>query len=215
MTDFIDAPILVTFFQLAAQRMEDNRQQLCALDGEIGDGDHGSSMAAGFAAITTRLRAVQGAALPPAALLREASTAFLSEVGATVGPLYATAFLEGAGLLDKGPLPRRNLGDLLAAFAAGIARRGLAELGDKTMLDAWIPAQRAAQTAAATGLAAQDVADAAAEAARMGAETTTTMIASRGRASRLKERSLGHRDPGAVSAALIVGVFAELGPRGA
>lgn len=215
MTDFIDTPYLVTFFRRVAQALEENRQHLCALDGEIGDGDHGSSMATGFAAITARLRAVQGDAPTPAALLREAAAAFLAEVGATVGPLYATAFLEGATLLDSTPLPARQLGDLLAALSAGIARRGGAEVGDKTMLDAWIPAHRAAQAAAAAGHDAGDVARAAASAARSGADTTATMIASRGRASRLKERSLGHLDPGAVSAAIIIAVFADMPDGGA
>lgn len=206
----IDASYLSAFFRAAADRLEAERQQLCTLDGEIGDGDHGTSMANGFAAINARLREIAGKGGDAPALLREAASAFLGDVGATVGPLYATAFLHGARLLDTTPLPREGLGDLLAAFADGIHMRGKAELGDKTMLDAWLPAAQAAQAAARAGANAQAVARAAMTAAQDGAETTASMIASRGRAARLKERSLGHRDPGAVSAALLVTAFHDI-----
>ncbi len=203
----IDSAYLVSFFRLAADQLEAGRQELCALDGEVGDGDHGTSMANGFAAINARLREIGGATAPPAALLRAAAEAFIGEVGATVGPLYATALLQGAALLEERQLDRVQLGDLLARFATGICLRGQAEPGDKTMLDAWLPASRAANRAAARGSDAQGVAEAAASAARKGADATTSMIASRGRAARLKERSLGHPDPGAVSAAMIIEAF--------
>ncbi|SFC85715.1 dihydroxyacetone kinase subunit DhaL [Tropicimonas isoalkanivorans] len=206
----IDNAYLLSFFKLAADRLEARRQELCSLDGEIGDGDHGTSMANGFAAIDARLREVPADTATPALLLREAASAFIGEVGATVGPLYATALLQGAALLEDGPLERDRLGDLLAQFAAGIGMRGQAQPGDKTMLDAWVPATQAARNAAAGGASAREVAEAAAAAARKGADTTASMVASRGRAARLKERSLGHPDPGAVSAALIIGAFAEI-----
>lgn len=206
----IDSAYLRSFFRLAAERLEAQRQDLCSLDGEIGDGDHGTSMANGFAAINARFRELSTDMQEPAILLREAASAFIGEVGATVGPLYATAMFQGAALLEERPLEQNRLGDLLAAFAEGIRMRGKADLGDKTMLDAWIPASQAAQNAAARGEDAASVARAATVAALEGADTTTTMIASRGRAARLKERSLGHLDPGAVSAALIIGTFTEL-----
>lgn len=209
MTDLMDTRYFIAFFRLAAEALEAHRQDLCALDGEIGDGDHGSSMANGFAAISAGLRGAPALSLAPGALLRQAATAFLGESGGTVGPLYATALTEAAALLEKGPLDRRDLAAVLSAFATGIARRGGAGLGDKTMLDAWIPAHLAARTAASAGGDAAMVAAAAARAALAGAETTASMIASRGRASRLKERSLGHLDPGAVSAALIISAFAD------
>ncbi len=206
----IDSAYVVRFFRLAADRLEEARQHLCALDGEVGDGDHGTSMANGFAAIAARLRAVGADDLPPDAVLREAAQAFLAEVGATVGPLYASALLSAARRLAQGPLDARDLALLLGDIADGIAQRGRSGPGDKTMIDAWRPAVQAAEEVAARGAGAPDIAQAAAAAARKGAEATATMIASRGRAARLKERALGHVDPGAASAAILIGVCAEL-----
>jgi dihydroxyacetone kinase-like protein len=209
----IDTDFLARFFQNAAARLDAHRDELCHLDGEIGDGDHGSSMANGFAAVAALVRGGRHLPDDPAALMREAAAAFLGDVGATVGPLYATAMLDAAGTLDAGPLPFDRAPEFLAAMAGGIARRGKAETGDKTMLDAWLPAVRAAELALRGGAGPAEAAWRAAASARAGAEATATMIASRGRAARLKERSLGHRDPGAVSAALILEAFAEaVGP---
>ena len=201
-TTGIGTPFLVNFFQHAADRLEDKRARLCALDGEVGDGDHGTSMANGFA--TVARMAPQSRSLAPDAYLRVAASAFLSDVGATVGPLYASAFVAGARACGEGNRSTVTLDRLIAAFAEGIAARGKAGQGDKTMLDAWLPAVHAAQEAARAGAVPAEVARRAVEAGRRGAEATATMIASRGRAARLKERSLGHLDPGAVSAVLIL-----------
>lgn len=204
----IDSAWLTRFFTIAAERLEEARPHLCGLDGEVGDGDHGTSMAAGFAAITRHLR--KAGPLPPDALLRQAAQAFLGEVGATVGPLYAAALLAAAPRFADGPLSGRDLALFLDDLAQGIAQRGRAGPGDKTMLDAWFPAAQAAHRATETGGSAQAIAKAATEAANKGAEATATMIASRGRAARLKERSLGHVDPGAASAAILIGIFPDL-----
>ena len=198
----IGTQFLVGFFRDAADRLEENRARLCALDGEVGDGDHGTSMANGFAAVARM--APQSRTLAPDPFLRAAASAFLSDVGATVGPLYASAFVEGAHACGEGNSSSVTLDRLIAAFAEGIAARGKAGQGDKTMLDAWLPAVHAAQEAARGGAMPAEVARRAVEAGRRGAEATATMIASRGRAARLKERSLGHLDPGAVSAVLIL-----------
>jgi dihydroxyacetone kinase-like protein len=98
----------------------------------------------------------------------------------------------------------------MQCLADGIARRGKANLGDKTMLDVWLPAAQAAQAAAKTGRSAPEVAQAAARVAHQAAQGTTSMIAVRGRAARLNERSLGKLDPGAASAAILIQVFADL-----
>jgi len=206
----IDAPYLIAFFRHAAQRLERERGMLCALDGEIGDGDHGTSMANGFAAVAKRLNALRNDPPSPEGVLREAASAFIEEVGATVGPLYATAFLEGATCLAAGPLTHAQVGTLMQAFADGIARRGKAGPGDKTMLDVWLPAAQAARRAAEDGMNARDVALLAADTAQQNARGTVSMIALRGRAARLNERSLGKLDPGAVSATLIIEVFVDL-----
>lgn len=208
--DMIDSTYLTAFFRRASDRLEEERKHLCALDGEIGDGDHGSSMASGFAAISAALQADHDQNLPPDALLRRAAQAYLGEVGATVGPLYATAMLNSTKLFADGPLQLTDLPRLIAAFAEGIAARGRARIGDKTMLDAWYPALRAAEASAAADKTGLEIALAASAAADRGAKATAEMIASRGRAARLQERSLGHIDPGAASAALLIAIFAEL-----
>lgn len=209
----IDTSYLFAFFRIAAIRLDHDRGMLCALDGEIGDGDHGTSMANGFAAISTRLNDLGVDALSPGGILREAATAFIGEVGATVGPLYATGFLEAARCLDAAPLEQTQLGQLMQCLGDGIAARGHANLGDKTMLDVWIPAAQAALSAAEDGVDAAGVARAASQAAHHGAKGTISMTALRGRAARLKERSLGHQDPGATSAAMIIDVFCDLAKR--
>lgn len=203
----LDTRFLVHFFRLAAARLEENRARLCALDGEVGDGDHGTSMASGFAALAGLGR--QKHDLPPDEFLKAAAAAFIGDVGATVGPLYAGALLAAARQYGSTALPAMSFDRLLTSFVEGIAVRGKAHQGDKTMLDAWLPAAHAAQEASRAGAAVGEVAVRALEAGRKGAEATATMIASRGRASRLKERSLGHLDPGAVSAVLILEALVE------
>mgnify|MGYP001024358206 FL=1 len=206
----LDSDFIARFFRDAAIRLEERRDELCQLDGFVGDGDHGTSMANGFAALTELVRGSSSHARGPAALLREAADRFLSHVGATVGPLYATGLLDTAQAMEKdAPWQVREFPRFMAGIARGIARRGKAGQGDKTMLDAWLPATRAAQASLARGASAAEAARDACEAAAEGARATASMIASRGRAARLKERSIGHRDPGAVSAAKIQGALAE------
>ncbi|MCC5954589.1 MAG: dihydroxyacetone kinase subunit L [Natronohydrobacter sp.] len=199
----IDAPFIADMFRLATVRLEGKRQALCQLDGEIGDGDHGISMANGFAAIDRMLRK-RGPAAPPE-LMRLAAQAFLGEVGATVGPLYASAFLEAATCLEKNaPLTLDQLGLMLSACAEGIRKRGQAQPGDKTMLDVWLPASQAAQRAARAGLPASDIARQTCDAARNACAETAALMSARGRAARLQERSIGHLDPGAVSSVEVI-----------
>lgn len=201
--DRIDTSFITDFFFLASVRLEENRQTLCRLDGEIGDGDHGTSMANGFAAIEKVIRAQPDAA--PADMLRQAAHAFLAEVGATVGPLYASAFLEAATLFDgEQPLAMSEIGQVLSAFARGISKRGKAQPGDKTMLDVWLPAAQAAERAARAEQPLTRLASLTRGAANAARDETAAMMSTRGRAARLQERSIGHLDPGAVSAALIV-----------
>ncbi len=195
----------------AADAMDAARDELCALDGEIGDADHGIAMSVGFSAIRTALGDLDGAA--PAEVLNAAAKSFLNAVGASSGPLYATAFMR-AGAVTKGKdaLQDSEVPALVAAMADGIAHRGKAERGDKTMIDAWGPAAEAAEAAA--GRSAVAVFQVAAEAAEAGADATSGMQARLGRAARLGVRSLGHRDPGAVSAALLLRAMAGSLERG-
>lgn len=206
--EHLDAAFFRDFFRLASSRLEDNRQAFCALDGAIGDGDHGSSMAGGFAAIEQAMRTEDPRL--PADALRLASKAFLAEVGATVGPLYASGFLEAARRLQAhDPLPLSSIWVVLSGCAEGIRARGQAVAGDKTMLDVWIPAAQAAQRAESSGSSAAEIAALTDAAARAACENTAAMMAVRGRAARLQERSIGHIDPGAASAAVVIGALCD------
>ena len=192
-----------------AQAVERDQDRLSKLDGAIGDGDHGSTMAQGW---TAAVQAIDGldAGADPAQQCQGAAKAFLSAVGASAGPLYATALMRGGkAVTGKTDLDGPALADFLEAAATGIQERGKAEVGDKTMLDAWDPAARAARKAADTADGPAAVAAAAAEAAEQGLQGTKAMVAQKGRASRLAERSAGHLDPGAASAALALRAFAD------
>ncbi|MEM8729581.1 MAG: dihydroxyacetone kinase subunit DhaL [Pseudomonadota bacterium] len=189
-----------------ADAMDAARDDLCALDGVIGDADHGVAMAGGFGAVRTAMNELDGA--EPTQVFNTAAKVFLNAVGASSGPLYATAFMRaGAAVKGKTELTNKDAAALVSAMADGIAHRGKATLGDKTMLDAWAPAAEAAQ--AAEGQPVALVLKAAADAAEAGAAATSDMQAKLGRAARLGARSLGHKDPGAVSAALMLRAMAR------
>ncbi len=199
----------VAMFVAMDDSMQANRDRLCELDGHIGDADHGVAMATGFAAVR---KAVEGldAGAAPADAFNAAAKAFLNAVGASSGPLYATAFMRaGAALKGKGAVGDDDVAGLIPAMAKGVADRGKAEVGDKTMRDAWQPAADAVTAATASRAPLSETMAAAAAAAETGAEATEEMIAKMGRAARLGERSRGHVDPGAASAALLIRVMAE------
>ncbi len=139
-----------------------------------------------------------------------AAKSFLNAVGASSGPLYATAFMRaGAAVKGKATLSDADFVAAFQAMAQGIRDRGKAEPGEKTMVDAWAPAAAAAGNALAEGKAAAATIDAAAKAAAGGAEMTKAMVATKGRSSRLGERSIGHVDPGAASAATVIRAMAD------
>ena len=196
---------LCVLFSRIAQVMENNREALCALDGAIGDGDHGVTMATGFRAIDTAL-ADMGDDPGPADVFNLAARTFLNVVGASAGPLYATGFMRAALLCEgKANLTAADMAGVIAAMAEGIIHRGKAGPGEKTMVDAWNPAARAAQ-AGGDDLAA--ITARAAQAAQAGAQATIQMMPGKGRAANLGARAVGHIDPGAASAALIIEAIA-------
>ena len=176
----------------------ENRQRLTELDSAIGDADHGTNMDRGFTAVKAELAA--GAPADIRGILQKVATVLIRTVGGASGPLYGTFFLRAAAAVPEG-----NAGmDVLAFLQAGIEgvrQRGKAEPGDKTMLDVLLPALEAMSTA---GL------DAAAAAAESGMQATIPMQARRGRASYLGARSVGHQDPGATSAWLMIKTAAEI-----
>lgn len=185
------------FLQGFTDRIQAHAQELTDLDAAIGDADHGTNMQRGLSAVMAALPA-EG---DPAALLKSAAMTMISKVGGASGPLYGTAFLRAA--TAKAGREEWTITDLRAALEAaygGLLERGKAQPGDKTMLDAWRPALDA--------LAAGTPADAA-QAARAGADATRPLVARKGRASYLGERSVGHLDPGAVSSTLMFEALAQ------
>ncbi len=188
------------FLRRAGHAMADARIDLIELDRAIGDGDHGENMDRGFTAVVARLDP------PPAdvpAALKLAAATLISTVGGAAGPLYGTAFLRAAAAAPA-QLDADAVAEVLAAALGGIVARGKAEVGDKTMVDAWSPAVEAASAAARAGAGPAAALRAAADAAAAGALATEPLVARKGRASYLGERSAGHRDPGAQSTALLL-----------
>jgi dihydroxyacetone kinase-like protein len=204
----IDTAGLKTMFDAIAVAIEADKDRLCQLDGVIGDADHGIAMALGFNAARDALATLDLAATEPTALLNTAAKSFLNAVGASSGPLYATALMRGAAAVKgKATLAGADVIALFQAMAQGIKDRGKAEIGEKTMIDAWLPAAEAAAAAHAAGKTLSESLGAAHAAAERGAEATKDMIAAKGRSSRLGERSLGHIDPGAASAVTVIGAM--------
>lgn len=193
----------------------EHKDHLTELDAAIGDADHGINMDRGFQAVMGRLGGVPVDDM--GALLISAGMVLVSSVGGAGGPLYGTFFMRmGAVARGKAELSGDDVQALLAAGVRGIEERGKASPGDKTMLDALVPALDELRAALEGGDAIGAALRRAAAAAEQGAMATIPMQARKGRASYLGERSVGHKDPGATSAALILGVMAEsLAPAGA
>ena len=206
---------IAAWLREAAVRVHEEAPALTALDQAIGDGDHGINMDRGFKAIVAMLDSRPAAAdgttdqTATADLLRQVGKTLISTVGGAAGPLYGTAFLRGAAAVAaEGSSAPAALAAALDAAAVGISGLGKSTEGEKTMLDALFPAARAARAALDAGGNAAVVAAAAHDAADVGAAATIPMLATKGRASYLGERSIGHQDPGATSAALLLGVLA-------
>ena len=201
---------LTDLFRSLAERMAAEQSYLAELDGEIGDADHGVAMAGGFAAAARALGEGGATDQTLAQGLTLAASSLHNAVGATTGPLYASALLRAASALGaETQVPLSRLPEVIVAMAEGIAARGQGKPGDKTMVDAWAPAAHAARAGLQAGQPAADVLVAAARAAADGAQATRAMMASRGRAARLGPRSVGHLDPGAVSAAALLDSLAR------
>jgi phosphoenolpyruvate---glycerone phosphotransferase subunit DhaL len=189
-----------------AERIADEKEWLTGLDSAIGDGDHGINMHRGMSAVVTEL-----ADLPAdlATLFKRTGMKLVSSVGGASGPLYGTFFLRfGTAAGDVTSLDGPGLAQALRAGCDGVVARGKAELGEKTMLDALLPAADALEAAIGEGEAPADALEAAADAARTGREATIPMLATKGRASYLGERSIGHLDPGAASSTLLLETLA-------
>ncbi|MDX6282363.1 MAG: phosphoenolpyruvate---glycerone phosphotransferase subunit DhaL [Kribbellaceae bacterium] len=180
----------------------ENAAYLTELDSAIGDADHGSNMDRGFAAVVAVLDETSFESVDE--LMKKAGMTLVSKVGGASGPLYGTFFLRFGTALAGAEITPATVGEALKAGVGGILARGKAELGDKTMYDAWAPALDAYDSAVAGGADLGGALTAAAEAAAKGRDATTPLVARKGRASYLGERSAGHQDPGATSTTLLL-----------
>jgi dihydroxyacetone kinase-like protein len=201
--------MLVTWLDGAAQLVREHGDRLTQLDAAIGDGDHGVNMTRGFDAVGKAL-AAQPDGVAPGRLLTLAGKTLVSTVGGASGPLWGSA-LRAAGR-SLGDAEDFEDGELVAALRAALAAvrdLGAAAPGDKTMVDALLPALDTLDAAVQRGESLAAALDEAAEAAESGARATIPMLARKGRASYLGDRSIGHEDPGAASSALIVRALAD------
>ena len=187
--------------------IEENAQFLTDLDAAIGDNDHGINMARGFKKVDADLPGLEGKDI--GAILKKVGMDLVSTVGGSSGPLYGTAFMKaGAKAAGKNEISLEDFIVMMDEAIGGVQLRGKAVKGEKTMLDAMIPAQEAMKAAAAGGADAAAVLQAGVKAAEEGVEYTKTIIATKGRASYLGERSIGHQDPGATSFTVILQAIA-------
>ncbi len=201
---------LKSLFARIAEAMASEKDRLCELDGVIGDADHGIAMELGFAAAAKAVLELDSSTSDPTLVFNTAAKSFLNAVGASSGPLYATALMR-AGAVSKGKasLSDDDMVEIFSAFAKGIQDRGKAEVGEKTMVDAWVPAAVACRAARDQGLPLAECLAVGLKAGAAGAEATKDMIAAKGRSSRLGDRALGHMDPGAASAVLVISCFRD------
>lgn len=205
----LDTKQMAAIIEGMAKKIETEKEYLTELDNEIGDGDHGINLARGFEAVEKKLPSLAGGDI--GALLKGVGMQLVSTVGGASGPLYGTAFMK-AGMACKGLTEIDGPAFVKAMEAAvdGIKMRGKATEGEKTMLDALCPALKVMQDGVAAGKSLKEALQDAAQAAEKGVEYTKTIIATKGRASYLGERSLGHQDPGATSSLYLLQVLAEM-----
>ncbi|MGH3729527.1 MAG: dihydroxyacetone kinase subunit DhaL [Micromonosporaceae bacterium] len=187
-----------------AQQIREQKDHLTALDSAIGDADHGTNMDRGMTAVLAKLDG--GPPASPAALFKLVGMTLVSSVGGAAGPLFGTFFLRlGSSLGDATEIDPDSLASGLRAGMEGVVARGRAEPGDKTMYDALAPAVNALDGVLTDGRSLGEGMRSALEAAEAGRDATIPMLARKGRASYLGERSVGHQDPGATTVALLVG----------
>jgi len=199
---------ILQWFQAVAVVLEQNKDYLTELDAAIGDADHGINMNRGFQKVISQLPSVADKDI--GSILKTVSMTLISSVGGASGPLYGTMFLRAStAVARKLELSDEDLIALLQAAVDGIIQRGKANLGDKTMLDALSPASDAFKQAVAKGVSTREALQQAVTAAEEGMKNTIPLVAKKGRASYLGDRSSGHQDPGATSAYLILKTLLE------
>jgi dihydroxyacetone kinase-like protein len=200
---------VVRWIRAFAAGVSANKEQLTQLDAAVGDGDHGINMDRGMSAVVAKVDAASDQQ-DIGALLKTVGMTLVSTVGGAGGPLYGTLFLQmGTAVSGKDELGPDDWAAALEAGIAGVQARGKAEPGDKTMIDALIPGRDALKSALAEGASFEDALRQSADAAGQGMRETIPLVARKGRASYLGERSAGHQDPGATSSHLLLEAAAE------
>ena len=198
----------LAWIEQSAAALSAAQDELTALDTAIGDGDHGLNIQRGFHKAVEKLHGQEGQDL--GSLAKTTGMTLLSSVGGASGPLYGTFFIKAAPALNgKNEADLATLAQAIADGSAGLVARGQAAAGDKTMVDVWLPVAEVLKQAAASGVSLKDALQAAARTAQEQAEATIPLVAKKGRASYLGERSAGHKDPGAASSALLLQCLAE------
>ena len=203
MNDTVSTVALDRWIRSFALLVAENKDELTDLDAAIGDGDHGANMDRGMRAVVAALDGTTPTTA--SAMFNKVGMTLVSTVGGASGPLFGTFFLRvGASIGDTAEVSLAQLAAGLRAGLDGIVARGKAEAGDKTMYDALAPAVKALEAAASAGMEKAEALEAALTAAERGRDATTPMLARKGRASYLGERSIGHQDPGATTVALLI-----------
>lgn len=199
---------ILHWMERSVQVLHDNNAFLTQLDAAIGDADHGINMDRGFQAVAVKLPGMENADI--STILKTVGSTLVSTVGGASGPLYGTAFLRaGLATADKQTLEAPDVIAMFEASLVGLKARGKAQAGEKTLLDALTPAIAAAQQAQEQQASLSQVIQSLADGAKTGMESTIPMQATKGRASYLGERSIGHQDPGATSCWLLLQALAD------
>lgn len=204
----ITAKEFIEYFKQVVEIMEEERDYLCELDRKLGDGDHGVTMSIGWQAINEQLTNELAEETDCGKISSIVGMTFLNAVGSSVGPLYATGFLQGAKVIkNKSLLTDKNLVEFWIAFGKGVKERGQAEVGDKTMIDTLDPVVKVLEENIKETQDFLSIFKKAVSAGEEGMKSTIEMNSKIGRSSRLGERSKGTQDPGATSAYFIILTF--------
>jgi dihydroxyacetone kinase-like protein len=199
---------LIQTLHAMADQIISRKEYLTDLDSPIGDADHGTNLSRGFAAVKTKIAGMEGQCA--GTILKTVGMTLVSTVGGASGPLFGTAFLEaGTAAMGKNELTAEDIAALFGAALGGVVKRGHAAVGDKTMVDTLAPVVDYLRTADLEQPTWTAVLARVAAIARQGMESTRPLMALKGRASFLKERSVGHLDPGAVSCYLLIKTMAD------
>lgn len=200
---------LLTCLSRMADVIEENKKYLTRLDSPIGDADHGVNMRRGLQAVLDKTSSMEDEDV--GSVLKTAGTALVASVGGAAGPLYGSALMQaGSAVSGKDQLKTDDILRALEAALDGVVQRGKASPGDKTMVDTLTAAVTAMDRAVEEGAETAEALDAAAQAGKQAMKDTIPMLARKGRASYVGERSIGHQDPGATSTYLLIQVMADV-----